>query len=51
MEGPADGRRALSGSEDGHLRFWDLETGSGLSWLKVETGGSARSLFSRMVGG
>jgi WD40 repeat protein len=33
------GRRAVSGSSDGTLRLWDLETGEGLSPLEGHTGG------------
>jgi WD40 repeat protein len=35
----ADGQRAVSGSEDGTLRLWDLETGASLRTLAGHTGG------------
>jgi len=35
----ADGRRALSGSEDGIVRLWDLATGAQLDQVEGLTGG------------
>ncbi|MCP4935935.1 MAG: WD40 repeat domain-containing protein, partial [bacterium] len=35
----ADGRQALSGSEDGTIRLWDLETGEEIRQILAHTGG------------
>ena len=38
----SDGRRVISGSDDGNLRFWDATIGVPLGWLRI--GERTRSL-------